>query len=101
MIYNGSAWIQLQMKIPLMLMQKQSKATVAQTVQATPIGTVSKMQELIPVSVEVTPMFDDTNATLTVGDSGDNDRLASDVMIDLTSNRNHAMQSHITIHRWQ
>ena len=94
MIYNGSAWIQLSDEDSADVDAKTITATVAQSGGSgnTTIGTVSNNARITLVSVEVTQAFDDANATLTVGDSGDNDRLASDVMIDLTSTGTYAMQ---------
>ena len=94
MIYNGSAWIQLSDEDSADVDAKTITATVAQSGGSgnTTIGTVSNNSRITLVSVEVTQAFDDANATLTVGDSGDNDRLASDVMIDLTSTGTYAMQ---------
>ena len=94
MIYNGSAWIQLSDEDSADVDAKSITATVAQSGGSgnTTIGTVSNNSRITLVSVEVTQAFDDANATLTVGDSGDNDRLASDVMIDLTSTGTYAMQ---------
>ena len=94
MIYNGSAWIQLSDEDSADVDAKTITATVTQSGGSgnTTIGTVSNNARITLVSVEVTQAFDDANATLTVGDSGDNDRLASDVMIDLTSTGTYAMQ---------
>ena len=94
MIYNGSAWIQLSDEDSADVDAKTITATVAQSGGSgnTTIGTVSNNARITLVSVEVTQAFDDVNATLKVGDSGDNDRLASDVMIDLTSTGTYAMQ---------
>ena len=94
MIYNGSSWIQLSDEDSADVDAKTITATVAQSGGSgnTTIGTVSNNARITLVSVEVTQAFDDVNATLTVGDSGDNDRLASDVMIDLTSTGTYAMQ---------
>ena len=94
MIYNGSSWIQLSDEDSADVDAKTITATVTQSGGSgnTTIGTVSNNARITLVSVEVTQAFDDANATLTVGDSGDNDRLASDVMIDLTSTGTYAMQ---------
>ena len=94
MIYNGSSWIQLSDEDSADVDAKTITATVAQSGGSgnTTIGTVSNNARITLVSVEVTQAFDDVNATLKVGDSGDNDRLASDVMIDLTSTGTYAMQ---------
>ena len=94
MIYNGSSWIQLSDEDSADVDAKTITATVTQSggTGNTTIGTVSNNSRITLVSVEVTQAFDDVNATLKVGDSGDNDRLASDVMIDLTSTGTYAMQ---------
>ena len=94
MIYNGSSWIQLSDEDSSDVDAKTITATVTQSGGSgtTAIGTVSNNARVTLVSIEVTQAFDDSNATLTVGDSGDADRLASDSMIDLTATGTYAIQ---------
>ena len=93
-VYNGSGWN--------LLADEDSANTDANTLSATvtqaggsgttAVGTVSDGSRITLVSIEVTQAFDDSNATLTVGDTGDADRLVSDDMIDLTSTGTYAIQ---------
>ena len=93
-VYNGSGWN--------LLADEDSANTDANTIDTTvtqaggsgttAVGTVSDGSRITLVSIEVTVAFDDVNATLTVGDSGDTDRLVSDDLIDLTSTGTYAIQ---------
>ena len=93
-VYNGSGWN--------LLADEDSANTDANTLSATvtqaggsgttAVGTVSDGSRITLVSIEVTQAFDDSNATLTIGDTGDNDRLVSDDMIDLTATGTYAIQ---------
>ena len=93
-VYNGSQWN--------LLADEDSANTDANTIDTTvtqaggtgttAVGTVSDGSRITLVSIEVTQAFDDANATLTVGDSGDTDRLVSDDLIDLTSTGTYAIQ---------
>ena len=93
-VYNGSAWN--------LLADEDSANTDANTLSATvtqaggsgttAVGTVSDGSRITLVSIEVTQAFDDANATLTIGDSGDADRLVSDAELDLTSTGTYAIQ---------
>ena len=93
-VYNGSAWN--------LLADEDSANTDANTLSATvtqgggsgttAVGTVSDGSRITLVSIEVTVAFDDSNATLTIGDSGDADRLVSDAELDLTSTGTYAIQ---------
>jgi len=87
-VYSGGAW--------KLLADEDSAATDANTISATitqaggsgttAIGTVSDGSRINLISVEVTQAFDDaSNVTLSVGDSGDNDRLVTNDEIDLGS----------------
>ena len=86
-VYNGSVW--------KTLATEDSANTDANTLSATltqaggsssnAIGTVSDGSRVTLVTVKVTAAFNTADATLTVGDSGDNDRLIEDDMIDLQS----------------
>jgi len=93
-VYNGSQWN--------LLADEDSANTDANTIDTTvtqaggsgttAVGTVSDGSRITLVSIEVTQAFDDANATLTVGDASDNDRLVSDDLIDLTSTGTYAIQ---------
>ena len=93
-VYNGSAWN--------LLADEDSANTDANTLSATvtqgggsgttAVGTVPDGSRITLVSIEVTVAFDDSNATLTIGDSGDADRLVSDSELDLTSTGTYAIQ---------
>ena len=93
-VYSGGAW--------RLLADEDSANTDANTLSATitqgggsgttAVGTVSDGSRITLVSIEVTQAFDDSNATLTVGDTGDADRLVSDDMLDLTSTGTYAIQ---------
>ena len=93
-VYNGSAWN--------LLADEDSANTDANTLSATitqgggsgttAVGTVSDGSRITLVSIEVTVAFDDANATLTVGDTGDADRLVTNDEIDLTSTGTYAIQ---------
>ena len=93
-VYNGSQWN--------LLADEDSANTDANTIDTTvtqaggsgttAVGTVSDGSRITLVSIEVTQAFDDVNATLTVGDASDNDRLVSDDLIDLTSTGTYAIQ---------
>ena len=93
-VYNGSAWN--------LLADEDSANTDANTLSATvtqaggsgttAVGTVSDGSRITLVSIEVTQAFDDSNATLTIGDSGDTDRLVTDAELDLTSTGTYAIQ---------
>ncbi len=93
-VYNGSAWN--------LLADEDSANTDANTLSATvtqgggsgttAVGTVSDGSRITLVSIEVTQAFDDANATLTIGDSGDTDRLVTDAELDLTSTGTYAIQ---------
>ena len=86
-VYSGGAW--------KLLADEDSANTDANTINVTltqaggtantNIGTMSDGARVTMVTVKVTTPFDTTDATLTIGDSGDNDRLMSDNEIDLTS----------------
>ena len=86
-VYSGGAW--------KLLADEDSANTDANTINVTltqaggtadtTIGTMSDGARVTMVTVKVTTPFDTTDATLTIGDSGDNDRLMSDNEIDLTS----------------
>ena len=85
-VYNGSAWV--------LLSDEDSANTDAQTLTKTifgaagtgssSIGTVSASSRVTLITVEILSACNGTS-TLTVGDSGDNDRLATDDVIDMTS----------------
>ena len=94
MIYNGTSWIQLSDEDSADVDANTITATVTQAggTGNTTVGTVSNNSRVTLVSVEVTIAFDDANATLTVGDSGDNSRLVSDLDIDLTSTGTYTIQ---------
>lgn len=94
MIYNGTSWVQLSDEDSSNVDAKTITATVTQAggTGNTTVGTVSNNSRVTLVSVEVTQAFDDANATLTVGDSGDNDRLVANDDIDLTSVGTYAVQ---------
>ena len=93
-VYSGGAW--------RLLADEDSANTDANTLSATvtqgggsgttAVGTVSDGSRITLVSIEVTQAFDDANATLTIGDSGDADRLVSDAELDLTSTGTYAIQ---------
>jgi len=93
-VYSGGAW--------KLLADEDSANTDANTLSATvtqgggsgttAVGTVSNTSRITLVSVEVTVAFDHASATLTVGDSGDQDRLVTDNDIDLTSTGTYAVQ---------
>jgi hypothetical protein len=93
-VYSGGAW--------KLLADEDSANTDANTLSATvtqgggsgttAVGTVSNTSRITLVSVEVTVAFDHASATLTVGDSGDPDRLVTDNDIDLTSTGTYAVQ---------
>ena len=86
-VYNGSTW--------KTLATEDSANTDANTLSATltqaggsssnALGTVSDGSRITLVTVEVTQAFNTADATITVGDSGDADRLMEDDMIDLQS----------------
>jgi hypothetical protein len=94
MIYNGTSWIQLSDEDSSNVDAKTITATVTQAggTGNTTVGTVSNNSRVTLVSVEVTQAFDDANATLTVGDASDNDRLVANDDIDLTSVGTYAVQ---------
>ena len=94
MIYNGTSWIQLSDEDSSNVDAKTITATVTQAggTGNTTVGTVSNNSRVTLVSVEVTQAFDDANATLTVGDASDNDRLVANDDIDLTSIGTYAVQ---------
>ena len=94
MIYDGSSWVQLSDEDSADVDANTISTTVTQAggTGNTTIGTVSNNSRVTLVSVEVTTAFDDANATLTVGDSGDNDRLVSDLDIDLSSEGTYTIQ---------
>jgi len=94
MIYNGTSWIQLSDEDSADVDANTITATVTQAggTGNTTIGTVSNNSRVTLVSVEVITPFDDTNATLTVGDSGDNDRLVTNDEIDISSTGTYAVQ---------
>ena len=93
-VYSGGAW--------KLLADEDSANTDANTLSATvtqaggsgttAVGTVSNTSRITLVSIEVTQAFDHASATLTVGDSGDPDRLVTDNDIDLTSTGTYAVQ---------
>ena len=93
-VYSGGSW--------QLLADEDSANTDANTLSATvtqaggsgttAVGTVSDGSRVTLVSIEVTQAFDDANATLTVGDSGDADRLVTNNDIDLTSTGTYAIQ---------
>ena len=93
-VYSGGSW--------QLLADEDSANTDANTLSATvtqaggsgttAVGTVSNTSRITLVSIEVTQAFDDANATLTVGDSGDTDRLVTNNDIDLTSTGTYAIQ---------
>ena len=93
-VYSGGQW--------QLLADEDSANTDANTLSATvtqaggsgttAVGTVSDGSRVTLVSIEVTQAFDDANATLTVGDSGDADRLVTNNDIDLTSTGTYAIQ---------
>ena len=93
-VYSGGAW--------KLLADEDSANTDANTLSATvtqgggsgttAVGTVSNTSRITLVSIEVTQAFDHASATLTVGDSGDQDRLVTDNDIDLTSTGTYAVQ---------
>tara|TARA_X000000950_G_scaffold77222_1_gene96843 strand:- start:716 stop:2695 length:1980 start_codon:yes stop_codon:yes gene_type:complete len=93
-VYSGGQW--------QLLADEDSANTDANTLSATvtqgggsgttAVGTVSDGSRVTLVSIEVTQAFDDVNATLTVGDSGDADRLVTNNDIDLTSTGTYAIQ---------
>ena len=93
-VYSGGAW--------KLLADEDSANTDANTISATitqaggsgttAVGTVSDGSRVTLVSIEVTVAFDDANATLTVGDTGDADRLVTNNDIDLTSTGTYAIQ---------
>ena len=93
-VYSGGAW--------QLLADEDSANTDANTLSATvtqgggsgttAVGTVSNTSRITLVSIEVTVAFDHASATLTVGDSGDPDRLVTDNDIDLTSTGTYAVQ---------
>ena len=93
-VYSGGSW--------KLLADEDSANTDANTLSATvtqgggsgttAVGTVSNTSRITLVSVEVTQAFDHASATLTVGDSGDQDRLVTDNDIDLTSTGTYAVQ---------
>ena len=92
-VYSGGSW--------RLLADEDSANTDANTISATitqaggsgttAIGTVSDGSRITLISVEVTQAFDDT-PTLTIGDSGDNDRLVTNDEIDLGSVGTYAIQ---------
>jgi len=94
MIYDGSSWVQLSDEDSADVDANTITATVTQAggTGNTTIGTVSNNSRITLVSVEVITPFDDTNATLTVGDSGDNDRLVTNDEIDISSTGTYAVQ---------
>jgi hypothetical protein len=94
MIYNGTSWIQLSDEDSADVDANTITATVTQAggTGNTTIGTVSNNSRVTLVSVEVITPFDDTGATLTVGDSGDNDRLVTNDEIDISSTGTYAVQ---------
>ena len=94
MIYNGTSWIQLSDEDSSDVDANTITATVTQAggTGNTTIGTVSNNSRVTLVSVEVITPFDDTGATLTVGDSGDNDRLVNNDEIDISSTGTYAVQ---------
>ena len=94
MIYNGTSWIQLSDEDSADVDANTITATVTQAggTGNTTIGTVSNNSRVTLVSVEVITPFDDTNATLTVGDLGDNDRLVTNDEIDISSTGTYAVQ---------
>jgi len=94
MIYDGSSWVQLSDEDSADVDANTISATVTQAggTGNTTIGTVSNNSRVTLVSVEVITPFDDTNATLTVGDSGDNDRLVTNDEIDISSTGTYAVQ---------
>ena len=85
-VYNGSAWV--------LLADEDSANTDAQTLTKTlfgaagsgssAIGKVSASSRVTLITVEVLSVCNGTS-TLTIGDSGDNDRLMVDTDIDMTS----------------
>ena len=85
-VYNGSAWV--------LLSDEDSASTDAQTLTKTllgalgsgssSIGTVSATSRVTLITVEVLSACNGT-PVLTVGDSGDNDRLVTDADVDLTT----------------
>jgi len=93
-VYSGGAW-----KI---LADEDSANTDANTINITlnqsggasntNIGTMSDGSRVTLVTVKVTSAFDTADATLTVGDSGDQDRLMEDDMIDLQSTGTYTAQ---------
>ena len=94
MIYDGSSWVQLSDEDSADVDANTITATVTQAggTGNTTIGTVSDNSRVTLVSVEVITPFDDSNATLTVGDSGDNDRLVTNDEIDVSSTGTYAVQ---------
>ena len=93
-VYSGGAW--------KLLADEDSANTDANTLSATvtqgggsgttAIGTVSDGSRVTLISIEVTVAFDHQSATLTVGDTGDADRLVTDNDIDLTSTGTYTIQ---------
>ena len=93
-VYNGSAWNLLADEDSANTDANTIDGTVAQSggTGTTAIGTVSDGSRITLVSIEVTQAFDNIDATLTVGDSGDTDRLVTNDEIDLTSIGTYAIQ---------
>ena len=93
-VYSGGAW--------KLLADEDSANTDANTINITlnqsggasntNIGTMSDGSRVTLVTVKVTSAFDTADATLTVGDSGDQDRLMEDDMIDLQSTGTYTAQ---------
>ncbi len=93
-VYSGGAW--------KLLADEDSANTDANTINitlnqsggasSTNIGTMSDGARVTLVTVKVTAAFDTTDATLTIGDSGDQDRLMEDDMIDLQSTGTYTSQ---------
>jgi hypothetical protein len=85
-VYNGSAWV--------LLADEDSANTDAQTLTKTlfgaagsgssSIGTISASSRVTLITVEVLSVCNGTSV-LTIGDAGDNDRLATDDVIDMTT----------------
>jgi hypothetical protein len=93
-VYSGGAW--------KLLADEDSANTDANTINitlnqsggasSTNIGTMSDGARVTLVTVKVTAAFDTTDATLTIGDAGDQDRLMEDDMIDLQSTGTYTSQ---------
>jgi len=93
-VYSGGTW--------KLLADEDSANTDANTINITlnqsggasntDIGTMSDGARVTLVTVKVTAAFDTADATLTIGDSGDQDRLMEDDMIDLQSTGTYTSQ---------